>query len=42
VVSDSKVTCLFNIEPPNYMYIEADGDVAAERAMIEPTGYEAI
>lgn len=42
VVSDSKVTCLFNIEPPNYMYIEADGDVAAERTMIEPTGYEAI
>lgn len=42
VVSDSKVTCLFNIEPPNYMYIEADGDVAAERAMVDPTGYEAI
>ena len=42
VVSDSKVTCLFNIEPPNYMYIEADGDVTTERAMVEPTGYEAI
>ena len=42
VVSDNKVTCLFNTEFPNYMYIEADGYVQDERDMVEPTGYEAI
>ena len=42
VVSDTKVTCLFNTEFPKYMYIEADGYVQDERDMVEPTGYEAI